>query len=144
MTTPPAGSTDGTTQDDEQRSTVVDDGQRSARRRPSWVYGQGSEPDYRFSFANERTYLAWLRTALALIAGGIAVDVIGLEEDGRGRALAVVLVLLGMGSAVLSGVRWARAERAMRLGQPLPGFSLVAVLPIGLVLAGVVLGALLW
>lgn len=113
-------------------------------RRPAWVYDQGTEPDYRFSFANERTYLAWLRTALALIAGGVAVDVLDIDDGGRGRPLAVALVLLGMGAAVLSGVRWAQAERAMRLGKPLPGFTLVAVLPLGLVLAALALGALLW
>ena len=32
----------------------------------------GEEPDYRFTLANERTFLAWIRTALALIAGGVA------------------------------------------------------------------------
>lgn len=113
-------------------------------RRPTWVYGSGTEPDYRFSFANERTYLAWLRTALALIAGGVAVDVVVLPEaDWRAKALAILLVLLGIGCAVLAAVRWARAERAMRHAQPLPGFSLVAVLPIGLVVTGVVVWALL-
>lgn len=119
---------------------------RSPRtRRPAWVYSGGSEPDYRFSFANERTYLAWLRTSLALIAGGVAVDVLVVPEtDGRARVLAVVLILLGIGSAVLAAVRWARAERAMRHGLPLPGFSLVAFAPVGLVLAGAAVWVLLW
>lgn len=118
---------------------------RNLRRRPTWVYDEGAEPDYRFSFANERTFLAWIRTALALIASGVAVDVIGLSgEPGDARPLAALLVALGMGAALLAGVRWAQAERAMRLGQPLPGFLLVAVLPIGIAVAGVVLSALLW
>ena len=38
--------------------------------KPRW-YEEGEEPDYRFTLANERTFLAWLRTALALIAGGV-------------------------------------------------------------------------
>ena len=115
------------------------------RRRPAWVYDEGVEPDYRFSFANERTFLAWIRTALALVASGVAVDVIGLSgADGRGRLLAVLLIALGTGACVLSTVRWARAERAMRLSQPLPGFSLFVVLPIGVILTGTVLAMLLW
>ena len=115
------------------------------RRRPAWVYDDGDEPDYRFSFANERTFLAWIRTALALIASGVAVDVIGLSgAAGRSRFLAVLLIALGTGACVLSTVRWARAERAMRLAQPLPGFSLVVMLPIGVLVAGVVLAMLLW
>jgi putative membrane protein len=105
-----------------------------------WVYGEGSEPDYRFSFANERTFLAWIRTSLALIASGVAVDLVGVPDAGdSSRLLGVLLVMLGVGAAILAGVRWAQAERAMRLSRPLPGFSLFAVLPIGLVVAGVVL-----
>ena len=30
-------------------------------------------PDIRFTLANERTFLAWLRTAIGLIAAGVAV-----------------------------------------------------------------------
>lgn len=113
-------------------------------RRPAWVYDEGEEPDYRFSFANERTYLAWLRTALALIAGGVAVDVVVLPEtDGRARVLAVLLVVLGVASALLAVVRWGRAERAMRHAQPLPGFAMVVMLPLGLVVTGAVLWLLL-
>ena len=44
----------------------------------SWLVGpdpraEGEEPDARFSYANERTFLAWNRTALALIGVGLAV-----------------------------------------------------------------------
>ena len=36
-----------------------------------WVSADdGEEPDYRFTLANERTFLAWVRTALGLLAGG--------------------------------------------------------------------------
>jgi putative membrane protein len=41
-------------------------------RRAHWVYSLGDEPNYRFNFANERTYLAWIRTALALMATRLA------------------------------------------------------------------------
>lgn len=34
---------------------------------PKWRR-EGRDPDYRFSLANERTFLAWIRTALALLS----------------------------------------------------------------------------
>ena len=48
------------------------------RRFPRRVYGAGQEPDVRFSLANERTFLAWVRTSLALVAGGVALEALGL------------------------------------------------------------------
>ena len=47
-------------------------------RFPRRVYEAGTEPDPRFTMANERTFLAWIRTALALIAGGVALEALGL------------------------------------------------------------------
>jgi hypothetical protein len=40
----------------------------STTRFPRRVFADGAEPDPRFTLANERTFLAWIRTALALIA----------------------------------------------------------------------------
>ena len=113
------------------------------RRWPHWVYGEGEEPDYRFSFANERTFLAWIRTSLALVAAGVAVDVVDLSlSEGLQDALAGTLVVLGMASAGVAWVRWAMAERAMRTGAPLPTFwfgtvfaLVVLVVPVVLLLA---------
>ncbi len=34
----------------------------------------GEAPDYRFSLANERTFLAWIRTALGFLAAGVGLD----------------------------------------------------------------------
>jgi len=91
------------------------------QRWPRWLYEVGEDPDYRFSFASERTFLAWIRTALALLAAGIAMDSFNLSLPDRVQEiLAAVLVVSGMLCALSSVVRWARAERAMRLGQPLP------------------------
>lgn len=93
-------------------------------RWPGWVYGAGDEPDYRFSFANERTFLAWIRTALALIAGGVALDTLDLSMDpGVQRGLASALTVLGALCAGLSWTRWAAAERAVRRNEPLPASS---------------------
>ena len=41
------------------------------RRWPAWVYGVGDDPDPRFSLANERTFLAWIRTGLAFVTAGL-------------------------------------------------------------------------
>ena len=111
------------------------------KRWPGWVYAAGSEPDARFSFANERTFLAWIRTALALLAAGVAVDAFDLSlPDRTQRGLASLLVLLGLLCAVASWVRWARAERAMRRQEPLPASSGVSIIVgLGVVVAAFIL-----
>ena len=109
-------------------------------RWPRSIYGVGDEPDPRFSFANERTFLAWIRTALALLAGGVAVDALDLPmRDVLQTTLAAILLLLGLLCAVASWVRWARAERAMRTGSPLPSMGLAAPLVAGILVIGVLL-----
>jgi putative membrane protein len=112
------------------------------RRWPGWVYGHGEEPDYRFSFANERTFLAWVRTSLALLAAGVALDAVDLSMSKRAQhALAFLFVVLGVVSAAVAWVRWARAERAMRSKEPLPAFGWGAVFALTVVVAGLVLVA---
>jgi putative membrane protein len=80
------------------------------------------ELDYRFTLANERTFLAWARTSLALLAGGIALD----ELTGRfatrqvRTALATAAVVLSLLLAVSSFVRWRQVQSAMEEGRPLP------------------------
>lgn len=116
-----------------------DDGFTDSRW-PRSVYGVGDEPDPRFSFANERTFLAWIRTGLALLAGGAAVDALDLPmSDALQTVLAAILVLLGLLCAVASWIRWARAERAMRTGMPLPSMGLAAPLVVGILVMGILL-----
>jgi putative membrane protein len=111
----------------------------SERRWPGWVYAGGEEPDYRFSLANERTLLAWLRTALALLAAGVALDQIDLAMGATlQQALAAALVLLGIVCAAASWWRWASAERAIRRGRPLPSSTLGLLLAVATVAIGVV------
>lgn len=114
-------------------------------RWPRWVYGAGEEPDYRFSFANERTFLAWIRTALALIAGGVAIHTLALSLRVEWRfGAASALVVLGGGCAWSSWFRWARSERAMRHATALPSSRLSAFVAVGVVIvAAIVLLALL-
>ena len=113
-------------------------------RWPSWVYGGGTEPDQRFSLANERTFLAWIRTSLALLAGGVALDTVDIDGPrGLQTVLAVALVLLGLGCAIASWARWARTERAMRHHLPLPSTTAMAWLALVMVLVAAGLVVLL-
>ncbi|MFP5372378.1 MAG: YidH family protein, partial [Actinomycetes bacterium] len=81
-----------------------------------------SHPDYRFTLANERTLLAWLRTGLALVAGGVAVATYApdLGVDWGSAAVSVSLVLIGLGTAVAGYQRWRANERAISTDDPLP------------------------
>jgi putative membrane protein len=97
----------------------------------------GQEPDPRFTLANERTFLAWIRTALALMAAGIAVEAFTGEvfDPGARKALAILLLGLGLILSASAGLRWLHVERAMRHGKPLPLPILVPLLAIGGALA---------
>jgi putative membrane protein len=97
------------------------------------------EPDYRFSLANERTFLAWIRTSLALLAAGIGVIELPASFSTRSgrRVLGVLLVLIGCFAAVTSYRRWRAADTAIRAGRPLPRGYAVPILAGGLVLVAV-------
>lgn len=121
----------------------------SGRRRGERLHDVGEEPDYRYSLANERTFLSWIRTSLALMAGGVAVVQLApnLGPHSVRLALGVALIVIAGALAGASHRRWSTRERAMRLDEALPrsrltmllGFSLTAVavvLLVTLVLAG--------
>ncbi len=91
---------------------------------------QGSDPDYRFTLANERTFLAWVRTALALAAGGIGAASLLDDFDG-GEVLGIGLLALSFVTAAASYRRWALSETAMRHDRPLPPSRLPLLLAIG-------------
>jgi putative membrane protein len=83
----------------------------------------GTEPDPRFTFANERTFLAWSRTALALMVAGLGIVQLLPPFPGVpvGRhLLGVPLIVLGAVLAVSAYAEWVRAQRALRRGEPLP------------------------
>jgi len=105
-----------------------------------------SEPDVRFTFANERTFLAWNRTALALIATGVAATQLLPKFDvefGR-RLLGLPLIALGAVLAVTSYRYWQQNQEALRRGERLPRSPMPLVLSIGIgvvALIAVILGA---
>ena len=84
--------------------------------------GDDQDLDYRFTLANERTFLAWIRTALALIAGGVAVVqlVPALSIPGVRHGLGTVLTAAGGVLAVLAVRRWRSVQDAMQAGRDLP------------------------
>jgi putative membrane protein len=111
------------------------------RRFPRWVYGRGVEPDPRFSLANERTFLAWIRTSLALVAGGVALHAVQIPiAAGFRLASAFLLILLGLVAVCQGWFGWMRAERELRENRALSGPSLGPVVAVGVVVAVVLVG----
>ncbi|MNE19594.1 Inner membrane protein YidH [compost metagenome] len=110
------------------------------------LLGQGQEPDPRFTLANERTFLAWIRTALALLASGIAVEAftLGLFSPNAKRVLVVGLLSLSLIVSLSAFWRWLSVERALRQQAPLPVSLLTPLLSGGcaLLVGGVI--AALW
>ncbi|MFA5663908.1 YidH family protein [Castellaniella sp.] len=108
-------------------------------------HDEGKDPDYRFSLANERTFLAWIRTALAVLA----VAIILRQFSGSSHAPQQAFFILSVVLAILSGIiglsaffRWRNNEHAMRLERALPVSTLILWLAITIAaLAG---GTALW
>jgi putative membrane protein len=95
------------------------------------VYALGTEPDPRFTFANERTFLAWIRTALGFLAAGVAIAAVARLAGALGpetRIASSVLIVCGLVCGVAAFRRWMVNERAMRLGEPLPSSPMLLVL----------------
>lgn len=109
----------------------------SERRFPRHVFERGEEPDPRFTLANERTFLAWIRTSLAFTVGGIALETLAdpLQETLRLIA-ALVLIAIGLFLPLQAWIGWTRTERAVREGRPLPSPGMMLPTVIGLVLVG--------
>ena len=97
------------------------------------------EPDYRFTLANERTFLAWQRTALGLLAAAVAVVqlVPELGVPGARQAVGLLLAVLATLTSAMGLLRWEQADRAIRRGGPLPRHPTPAYLALGLTAIGI-------
>ena len=75
-----------------------------------------TEPDYRFTLANERTFLAWLRTSLALLAAGVAVEQLGTGLDPAWARTGLSLGCLALSLVASAGgvLRWRAVDAAVR------------------------------
>jgi putative membrane protein len=101
-------------------------------------------PDYRFTLANERTLLAWLRTGLAVVAGGVAVATYAPDLGARwgSAAAALALVLLGLATGLAGYGRWRANEAAIRADRPLPASRLIPAVAGGLAVVVVLVAVL--
>ncbi|HET7314028.1 YidH family protein [Salinisphaera sp.] len=99
----------------------------------------GHEPDYRFTLANERTFLAWIRTALAVLAGAVAVVQFAPDFSipGASKLLAGLLATISIASVVGSALRWHGSQKAMRRHAPLPATLMPWLLAAGVAGVGV-------
>ncbi|QIS14579.1 YidH family protein [Nocardia arthritidis] len=108
--------------------------------------GSGADPepepaelDYRFTLANERTFLAWMRTSLGLLAGGVAVHTLvqPFRLAGIRQALALSCLLLAVIVSIGAYTHWRRVGAAMRRGHRLPDTMLVPILSAGIAIVAV-------
>ena len=113
-------------------------------REPKWRQ-VGDDPDYRFSLANERTFLAWIRTALALLAGGVLLEQFStkLAPHVVVVALALVLGVLAASLSAMAYFRWRANEIAMRQGARLPGTRAISLIAVGVLLVATAISVLL-
>lgn len=98
------------------------------------------EPDYRFTLANERTFLAWQRTSLGLMAAAVAVVQFmpELAIPGLRHVLGVGVGAMAVLTAVAGLRRWSQVDRAIRNDEPLPQASAPTFLTTGLALIGLI------
>ncbi|MEV5575936.1 DUF202 domain-containing protein [Spirillospora sp. NPDC052269] len=103
------------------------------------LLAEGRDPDPRFTLANERTFLAWIRTALALIASGVGLALSGhLLSTPLREGLAAAFAAVGALVAAMAFRRWLRTERALRRDETLPPLVLAPLMSYGLAAAAVV------
>jgi putative membrane protein len=94
--------------------------------------------------ANERTFLAWVRTSLAMMAGGVVLQTVATPlPSGLRQGLSVLLVLSGGSLALLAWRRWAAVETAMRTGAPIPAFRSAVVISTVLAVSALLLAVAL-
>jgi putative membrane protein len=118
---------------------ATEDPQPGPDRATRW-WEEGEEPDYRATLANERTFLAWTRTALALLAGSLAVLQLSRVTPSALRlALVGYLICLGVATAAVGYFRWRSVQHRMRCRRPLGQAPYQAVIALAaLMLAGLV------
>jgi putative membrane protein len=123
----------------------LQDNTQSARPKGKWWLA-GKTPDYRFTLANERTFLAWIRTALALMAGAVGIEQFSPQLSSAELRIGISTLLLVAASSMgfMAWRRWRRNEYAMRLENNLPYTRALVILAALMVLLAILLGILLW
>jgi putative membrane protein len=110
-------------------------------RLSTWILRGGTEPDPRFTLANERTFLAWIRTSLAMLGGGVAVEAFMADffDPALRKSVAVLLLALALLIGGGSFFRWVKVERAIRSKAPLPLPWIAPILAVGAALVAVIM-----
>ncbi len=97
-------------------------------------------PDYRYSLANERTFLSWTRTGLALIAGGVAVEQFAtLSVSWIVEVVGILGIVLGGAIAVWALMQFRRVQDAIDHDLPLPRQPAATVVTLGVAVVAVLL-----
>lgn len=106
----------------------------------------GTEPDARFTLANERTFLAWIRTSLAFVAAGLALEAFAADafDTPLRTVLSLLVIAVGLAIALGAAVRWQRVEMSMRHERALPIPSIVPLLSLGVAAAALLTAALVF
>lgn len=123
----------------------LQDNTQSTRPKGKWWLA-GKTPDYRFTLANERTFLAWIRTALALMAGAVGIEQFSPQLSSAELRIGISTLLLVAASTMgfMAWQRWRRNEYAMRLESNLPYTRALFILAALIVVLAILLGILLW
>jgi len=91
------------------------------------------EPDARFTLANERTLLAYQRSAIGLMAAAIAVAHF-FGDDALVIVLALVLLATGAFAAVGGYLRYRQVDEALREGRPIGSGSAAHLVSVAVLL----------
>ena len=123
----------------------LQDNTQSTHPRGKWWLA-GKTPDYRFTLANERTFLAWIRTALALMAGAVGIEQFSpqLSSAELRTGISTLLLLAASVMRFMARRRWRQNEYAMRLDSNLPYTRALVILAALMILLAILLGTLLW
>ncbi|MFU0882026.1 YidH family protein [Kluyvera cryocrescens] len=123
----------------------LQDNTQSTHPRGKWWLA-GKAPDYRFTLANERTFLAWIRTALALMAGAVGIEQFSpqLSSAELRTGISTLLLLAASAMGFMAWRRWRQNEYAMRLDSNLPYTRALIILAALMILLAILLGTLLW
>jgi putative membrane protein len=99
--------------------------------------GEGIDP--RFTLANERTFLAWSRTSLALMAGGLGISQLlhDVGDEHVRNLIGIPLILVGGLLSLFAELRQRRVQKHMEDGKGVPGSILPAILSVVLAAAAI-------
>lgn len=97
----------------------------------------GEDPDPRFTLANERTFLAWMTSAMGMLGVGLALGTLLPDTTTAMRVTAAAWIVMAAAVATRSLMRWFVVERALREGHGLPLSRSIPVVGIAIALLSV-------